>query len=63
MLSIITPCPFSVVLVYYIRPGNHVHREFLNILFLWGLSIGFGIMVWGYGFEMYTRYYCPKEVC
>jgi len=50
------------VMFYYVRPGNLVPRELLNMLFLLGLSIGFGIMIWGYGFEMYARVICPKEV-
>lgn len=56
------PYPSPAVLMYYIKPAKSIHKEFLNTLFLLGLSVGFGIMVWGYGFEMYTRYYCPKEV-
>ena len=50
-------------MMYYIRIGNLGNKEVMNTLFLAGLSIGFGIMVWGYGFELYTRYFCPKEVC
>ena len=52
-----------VVIVYYIRLGNRGNKEVMNTLFLAGLSIGFRIMIWGYGFEMYTSYFCPKEVC
>ncbi|XP_065896925.1 sterol O-acyltransferase 1-like [Dysidea avara] len=49
------------VLFYYVRPVKFVPKEVLNTMFLLGLSIGFGIMVWGYGFEMYSREICPKE--
>ena len=50
-------------IVYFVRPSfmSSGHRLW-NTLFLWGISIGMGLMVWGYSVEYYARVFCPTDV-
>ena len=57
-------CTHTIIgIVYFVRPTFASSRHRLwNTLFLWGISIGMGLMVWGYSVEYYARVFCPTEV-
>ena len=48
-------------IVYFVRPQIGSHRLW-NALFLIGISIGSGLMIWGYSVEYYARIFCPSDV-
>ena len=53
-------CVFGSVM--FVVKMNCLPRYFRNLIFLTLLSMGMGLMVYGYVLEYYMRYHCPIEV-